>query len=140
VGFSAHHLWTHLRSGSLFPEAVPLATLRFASASFPVGSSYSCLEPLPVRVLGNLSTLSTFPPVYCSSPCEDKTPGAGSPGFPAFAEIRFVGFRLAPLSPLTAGALLPGSPLRDEASFRPRCHFPKDLDQFQKTGAEALYF
>jgi hypothetical protein len=25
-------------------------------------------------------------------------------------------------------------------SFRPRCHFPKDLDQFQKTGAEALYF
>jgi hypothetical protein len=29
---------------------------------------------------------------------------------------------------------------RDEASFRPQCHFPKDLDQFQKTGAEALYF
>jgi hypothetical protein len=40
---------------------------------------------------------------------------------------------LAVLSPAEAG-------FRDEVSFRPRCHFPKDLDQFQKTGAEALYF
>lgn len=65
--------------------------LRLLSTSFPAGSSYSCLEPLPVRVLGNLSRQPTFPPAYCSSPCGDETPWAGSPGFSAFAEIRFVG-------------------------------------------------
>lgn len=91
VGFPAHRLWTHLRSWSPFPGYTPLADLRLTSARFPVRSPYGFPEPLLEEVPSNLSKPPAFPRAYCSSPCRNKAPWAGSPGFPAFAGIRFVG-------------------------------------------------
>jgi hypothetical protein len=63
------------------------------------------------------------------------------PTFLAPVVQRFTGF--APVPPLQAAMPSPApaeAGFRDEVSFRPRCHFPKALDQFQITGADALFF
>jgi hypothetical protein len=48
------------------PWTAPLANLRLASASFPVGKANGYSEPLPVRVPGDSSALPTFLLTYCS--------------------------------------------------------------------------
>jgi hypothetical protein len=107
--------------------------LGLSSTDFPISSTMGFSEPLPEGVLGNLARPLTFPPVYCSSPCEDKTPWAGSSGSPALAEIRFAGFPACAFHPTDGRSpvsrVAAGHPTVPSTSFlvRSSYSFPEPL-------------